>query len=230
MKQNLSIKRRSIFACTGFSLSLIFCVNAQGPGGQGGHGPGGGQGGGGFQDAIHKLFRNHEKIKRTVEMTTTGYTSRTISDDPETAKTLQKHVKEMRARLGAGMMIRRWDPAFAELVEHYKEIEHDFKEIERGVEMTATGKTSDAIKVIQNHARIVSGFVKKGPDQMHESHPRVLSGAKPPADTAKEPANPGTPACPKCAGTSKSGTVCPKCGAPAKPVERVKPDESPAKQ
>ena len=173
---NLSnVTNRLLCLCVASSLSLISCSLGQGKGqGGGGGGHGGGPGGGGFQDAIHKLFANHEKIKRTVETTDVGYKSKTTSDDPEIAKTLQKHVKEMRERLGAGMMIRRWDPAFAELVEHYKDIDHEFKEVDGGVEMVANGKTPDAIKVVQNHAKIVSGFVKLGPDEMHESHARAL--------------------------------------------------------
>ncbi len=172
-----SILRVFRFA-TGICITMTLPLAAQEPGRSSG-GPGGGGGMGGFQEAIHKLFVYHAKVKRTVEMTGTGYKSRTVSDDPKIAKTLQKHVKEMRERLGAGMMIRRWDPAFAELVEHYKEIEHDFKEAPGGVEMIAKGKWSDAIKVVQNHARIVSGFVEKGPAQMHKSHPAVLDKAKP---------------------------------------------------
>jgi uncharacterized protein YdcH (DUF465 family) len=165
----------ALVLCSAFSLPLA----AQGPG-RGGRGPGHGGGGpGGFQEAIHTLFDNHTKIKRSVELTATGYKSRTVSEDPEIAKTLQKHVREMRARLGSGLMIRRWDPAFAELVEHYEAIDHEFKEVEGGVEMVASGKTPEAVKVAQNHARIVSGFVEKGPTQMHEKHARALGGDTP---------------------------------------------------
>ena len=200
----------SLINCfVGISLSLAVFSCAQGPRGKGG-GQGGGPGGGGFQEAIHKLFDNHEKIKRTVEMTDSGYKSRTVSDDPEIAKTLQKHVKEMRERLGAGMMIRRWDPAFAELVEHYKDIDHEFKEVEGGVEMVAKGKTPDAIKVVQNHAKIVSRFAKLGPDEMHESHARAL-GDPDNKESAKKPATSSEAACPKCEATLKQGKVCPKC-------------------
>ena len=166
-----------IASSIGFALTLPLA--AQGPG-RGGRGPGHGGGGpGGFQEAIHTLFDNHTKIKRTVEMTDSGYKSRTVSDDPEIARTIQKHVREMRERLGSGLMIRRWDPAFAELVEHYEAIDHEFKEVEGGVEMIASGKTPEAVKVAQNHARIVSGFVEKGPAQMHEKHARALAGNAP---------------------------------------------------
>lgn len=195
-------------------------------------GPGRGPGGmGAFQEAIHTLFANHTKVKRTVEMTDTGYKSRTVSDDPEIAKTLQKHVKEMRERLGAGMMIRRWDPAFAELVEHYEEIDHEFKEVEGGVEMIAKGKTPEGIKIAQNHARIVSGFVEKGPGQMHKSHPTALGNDKAAAPAAPTP-EVAKDTCPDCKDAPKADY--PKCKAatvkPACPEcqEQVKAAASPA--
>ena len=231
----------SLLATALLCLTTALTLHAQGPGrgqgigGGGGHGPGGGQGGfqGGFQEAIHELFANHEKIKRTVEMTDAGYKSRTVSDDPGVAKTLQKHVKEMRERLGAGMMIRRWDPAFAELVEHYKDIDHEFKEVEGGVEMIAKGKTPEAIKVAQNHARIVSGFVKKGPDQMHESHDRALGDGKKAAEKDAGPVCPddhGKPepksACQKCQEKPGEKQGCPKCQEkPGAKTSAGKPEE-----
>jgi uncharacterized protein YdcH (DUF465 family) len=208
-----------ICLCAGLSLSSITSINAQGPRGPGG-GQGGGPGGGGFQEAIHKLFTNHEKIKRTVEMTDDGYKSKTVSDDPEIAKTLQKHVKEMRERLSAGMMIRRWDPAFAELVEHYKDIDHEFKEVEGGVEMVAKGKTPDATKVVQNHAKIISKFAKLGSDEMHESHARALGDSNKKEDS-KKPDAAADAACPKCEATLKQGAVCPKCESHGKPANEA---------
>ena len=204
-----------------FCLSMALALAAQDPG----HGPGGRGGMGGFQEAIHQLFASHTKIKRTVEMTETGYKSRTVSDDPEIAKTLQKHVQEMRERLGAGMMIRRWDPAFAELVEHYKDLEHDFKEVPGGVEMIAKGKTPEAIKVAQNHARIVSGFVEKGSKQMHASHPRALGDEKPATPTGGITKT----ACPACQEAPKADCAnCKAAAATPEPTAKGKAVESPA--
>lgn len=202
MKNTLT---RTLLFTAGLCLSTALPLAAQEPGRGGG-------GMGRFQEAIHKLFDNHTKVKRSVEMTDTGYKSRTVSDDPEIARTLQKHVKEMRERLGAGMMIRRWDPAFAELVEHYKEIDHEFHEVEGGVEMIAKGKTPEGIKIAQNHARIVSGFVEKGPAQMHASHPTALGQGKTTTPAAQMP-EVAKAACPECKDAPKAD--CPTCKAPA---------------
>ena len=232
MKTTL-IHRITAAALLGFVWTSPAPAQGPGRGKGGGGGPGGGPGEGGFQEAIHRLFASHEKIKRTVELTDTGYKSRTVSDDPEVAKTLQKHVREMRKRLGSGMMIRRWDPAFAELVEHYSEIDHEFKEVSGGVEMIASGKNPEAVKVAQNHARIVSGFVDKGPEQMHATHPRALDAAKNPEAPAAAPACPAEckekaspkaavkAACPKC----QDKGACDKCEEKpaAKPVAPTAP-------
>lgn len=219
---------RSFFLSAGFCLFMVLPLAAQGPGGGGL---------GGFQEAIHTLVANHTKINRTVEMTDTGYKSRTVSDDPEIARTLQKHVKEMRERLGTGMMIRRWDPAFAELVEHYKEIDHEFKEVDGGVEMIAKGKTPEGIKIAQNHARIVSGFVEKGPAQMQASHPTALGSDKTAAPAAPMPeaANATCPECkdapkvdcPKCK-TAALKPACPECQEPVKAAAAPVPHHPPS--
>jgi hypothetical protein len=184
--------RNLLIPFTALCLITTFPLSAQGPG----RGQGGGQGG--FQKTIHALFDNHQKIKRTVKLTDTGYSSRTISDDPEVAKNLQKHVQEMQDRLGSGMMIRRWDPAFAELVAHYKDIDHEFKKINGGVEMIAKGKTPEAVKIVQHHAQIVSGFVKMGPAQMHKTHPAVLTDTAPIHDQKESPKQEAL-TCPKTA-------------------------------
>jgi hypothetical protein len=217
MKQMKPSVSRILLLTTLISCSTALLPSARGQGrGAGGRG--------GFQAAIHTLFANHEKIKRTVEMTDTGYKARTVSDDPEGAKTLRKHVQEMRERRG-GMMIRHWDPAFAELVEHYKDLEHEFREVDGGVEMIAKGKTPEAIKVAQNHARIISGFVEKGPAQMHQTHARALDDSR--KETAQK-AQDAEAGCPQCAAAAKpeapngtkgpgAKTGCPNCNASAEP-------------
>lgn len=212
-----SIQLHSLALLSIVGASLCSPAAAQGPGQGAGRGRGAGGGPGGFQEAIHTLFANHTKIKRTVELTKTGYKARTLSDDPVIASTLQKHVREMRERLGSGLMIRRWDPAFAELVEHYAEIDHEFKEVEGGVEMIATGTTPEAVKVIQNHARIVSGFVDKGPAQMHKSHARALDKSS--APTEAPDGSRADAACPKCPPTADQ--------ADAKPLEHTADSGSP---
>ncbi len=122
---------------------------------------------------IQELFAQHGKITRTVEKTESGYIAITESDDPRLAKVLQEHVRQMSDRLESGLMVRRWDPAFAEYVEHYKDLKHRFVKTKKGLRMTVTGKTPKAILVAQNHAAVVSEFAKDGWAAHDRSHAAV---------------------------------------------------------
>ena len=128
-----------------------------------------------FRGVIHSLFAEHEKVDRSVELTETGYRASTTSKDSKVAATLQKHVAQMESRLEGGFGVRHWDPAFVELREHYDELGIEVKNIEGGVSVTVVGNTPEAIKVAQHHAGIISGFVEKGGEQMHATHPAAVT-------------------------------------------------------
>ncbi|MBT5926992.1 MAG: hypothetical protein HOH33_10270 [Verrucomicrobia bacterium] len=131
-----------------------------------------------MRDTIHELFDGHDKFHREVKQTEDGYTSITTSKDPDAAKLLQKHVKQMENRLKQGMMVRRWDPAYEEFVRYYDDIDIKIKNIANGISITATGKTKEAREVARNHAGIVSKFVKHGWTEHDKSHPTVESNVQ----------------------------------------------------
>lgn len=120
---------------------------------------------------IHELFAAHQEIERSVTLTENGYTARTTSENPAVAKQLQEHVKQMKARLGSGMGVRQWDPAFREFREHYRDMEIRIRSIRNGVAVEVLGKTPEAVAVARNHASIISKFVKNGHDEAHATHP-----------------------------------------------------------
>ena len=126
------------------------------------------------RDQIHALFENHSKIRRTVTLTEAGYTSVTESDDPKVVKALQTHVTQMADRLESGLMVRRWDPAFEEYVNHYKDMDHQFQRTDKGVRMAVKGRTADAAKVAQNHAAVISAFVAHGWEEHDRKHDPVV--------------------------------------------------------
>lgn len=125
------------------------------------------------KEQIHLLFENHASIRRETRPTADGYTALTESDDPKVAAALKKHVRQMEERLGSGLAVRRWDPAFAEYVAHYKDMEHQFSTTEKGVRMTIKGKTLDAVKVARNHAAVISAFVAHGWKEQSVKHGAV---------------------------------------------------------
>lgn len=123
---------------------------------------------------IHEMARAHEKITREVELTASGYRARTTSADPEIVAMLKAHVAYMKERLASGAMVRRWDPAFVELVAHHEDISAEIIDLDNGVEVQVTGATPAAVRVAQNHARIVNGFVNEGEAAVRRKHSRAL--------------------------------------------------------
>ena len=125
------------------------------------------------REQIHALFDAHDKIHRDLKITADGYTALTESDDPKVAAALKKHVKQMQARLGEGLSVRRWDPAFAEYCDHYAEMDHQFTPTDKGVRMTVKGRTANAVKIAQNHAKVVSAFAAHGWSEHDKKHDTV---------------------------------------------------------
>jgi hypothetical protein len=174
------------------------------------------------RDNIHRLFDQHAAVKRTVTLTATGYTALTESDDPVIAKTLREHVDQMRARLDAGMGVRRWDPAYDEMVRHYKDLELKVEPTEKGLRVVMTGKTPAAVKIAQNHAQIVSKFVAHGWSEHDVEHPAVAATATSPAPATAAACGQGCGNCGSCgkgaSEGSKAGGGC--CQAETKPAAK----------
>jgi len=169
-------------------------------------------------DNIHTLFDQHAAVKRTVTLTDTGYTALTESDDPKIAQTLRAHVTQMRERLDAGLGVRRWDPAYDEMVKHYRDLELKVEPTEKGLRVVMTGKTPAAVKIARNHAQIVSKFVAKGWAEHDVKHPAVAASAADPG-APKEAATAGGATCDRCGKSGgEAGPCSGNCGrAEAKP-------------
>lgn len=163
MKANSSIKKISLLALAAFTAAAPACAQQSG-------GPGMPAA---AREQIHQLFEHHAAIRREVRVTGDGYTALTESDDPKVAAALKKHVAQMQERLGQGLSVRRWDPAFAEYCDHYGEMEHQFTATDKGVRMTVKGRTAKAVKVAQNHAKVVSAFAAHGWAEHDKKHDTV---------------------------------------------------------
>jgi hypothetical protein len=93
----------------------------------------------------------------------------------------------MEARLDSKAMVRRWDPAFVELVESYDQLDTKITELDDGVRVVVIGKTADAVKVARNHANIVTGFAKEGDKAVQREHKPALAKPDAKAEEKKEP-------------------------------------------
>lgn len=164
-------------------------AEAEAPPAHAGKGPmagkGMGRGGMGMSPEAHAtiqgLFDSHAQFERKVELTADGYVSRTTSENPEMAKMVQSHVKQMESRLKQGLMVRRWDPAYDEFVRYYSQIDIKITPIEKGIQVVASGKTDEAKKVVRNHAGIVSRFVEYGWKEHDVAHPTAADKETTPA-------------------------------------------------
>jgi hypothetical protein len=125
------------------------------------------------RDTIHGLFDAHKAFSREVIETDEGYISKTTSKDPQAVKLLQTHVKQMEGRLKDGLMVRGWDPAYVEFVNHYDDIDIQITNIENGISIVAIGKTPEAKMVARNHAGIVSQFINHGWKEHDKTHAAV---------------------------------------------------------
>lgn len=153
-------------------------IHAQ-PGPRKGREVGHGQGGKHGQDErhaedrelFHFLLTNHEKIKRDVKELPNGVETLTESDDAAIAAKIKEHVKWMQYRVEETKPIRRRDPLFAELFRHTEKIKMVRVETKKGVRVTEISDDPYVAKLIQAHAKAVSGFVASGFEEAVKNHP-----------------------------------------------------------
>jgi hypothetical protein len=140
----------------------------------------------GHHEVIQSLLGDHDKIRREVEFIDSGVVATTVSDDPEIAETIRKHVRQMAARMETGQGVRHWDPLFVEIFRHHDAISMEIEDIEGGVRVRETSDDPEVQELIRQHAtRGVSEFVERGFDRAHEPTPlpegygtaRVAEGA-----------------------------------------------------
>lgn len=162
-------------------LVILVCVVAgsalaqRGPGGRGpGRGKGGpGQGQGHDRDHVdfRYLLTNHLKIKREVKELPNGVQTLTESDDPQVAAKIREHVYWMKERIEKQQPIRMRDPLFAELFKHAAQIKMVTENTPNGVRVMETSENPYVVKLIKEHAKTVSEFVKRGFPEAMKNHP-----------------------------------------------------------
>ena len=124
-----------------------------------------------YRDVFHSLLKNHHKIERSVDIIKNGVRTKTTSSDADIAKFIKRHVDQMKGLIENGRRIRNWDPLFSAIFDHYELIEMKINEISHGVEVVETSNDPFVAKLIVEHAKVVSLFVKHGFEEAHRSHP-----------------------------------------------------------
>jgi len=187
IKETFMIRTLTIALACIFAASSVLAQNGpgngRGEGFRGGRGPGNAQGmghpaGQHGQDDRHNedhevfqyLLQNHDKITRTVKELPDGVETLTESDVPLIAAKIKEHVQWMEYRIENTNPIRMRDPLFAELFKHTDKIKIVRNEIAEGVKVTETSDDPSVVKLIQAHAKVVSGFVERGFAEAMKNH------------------------------------------------------------
>ncbi|WP_404305490.1 DsrE family protein [Neorhodopirellula lusitana] len=129
------------------------------------------------RDVFQYLLQNHLKITRTVNELPNGVETLTESEVPEIADKIKEHVQWMEYRIDNVNPIRMRDPLFAEIFQHADKIKMVHKETENGVNVIETSDDPYVAKLIQAHAKVVSGFVAHGFPEAMKNHPVPSGGS-----------------------------------------------------
>ncbi len=143
------------------------------------------------QENIRRLAAAHARIVREVVLTDTGYEATTTAREEDLTRMLRSHVDYMKRRMASGARVRRWDPAFEEMFQHHRDLRVTVEDVEGGLKVVVAGTTPEAVAVARNHAAIVSGFVREGPEAVRRPHPAVLKPPVPEAPVGKDPSPAG---------------------------------------
>jgi hypothetical protein len=146
--------------CRGAGGGSGCCGAGRGPGKGAGKGRGAGMA---HHENIHGLLDRHAGIERKVKEIKGGVVTITTSDDPETAKMIREHVRQMKQRVESGHGMRWWDPLFAEIFEHHDKIVMEIEDVPGGVKVRETSDDPQVAALIRQHAvRGVNEFVAEG--------------------------------------------------------------------
>ena len=148
-----------------------------GRGFQGGRGPGAKAGGGmgGFRadmTTIHSMFDDRDKIRRTVKLLPDGAEALTESDDKDIVAFIQDHVPNMDSRVLGNEPLppMTFHPVFVSLIKNADKYTLDYDETEKGVKVTYQSDDPYVVMLVQEHAKLVSRFIKNGHDEIHSEY------------------------------------------------------------
>jgi hypothetical protein len=172
--KNISAVTISILMMAVFAGELLA---QRGPGRGFGRGPGRGFRGG-RQDAAfetdHTVFQfllsSGDKIRRQIKNLPNGIETCTESDDPDIAGKIQEHVAAMYDRVKQNRPIHMRDPLFRELFRHVDKIKMTHEKTDKGVRVVETSEDPYVAKLLQEHAKVVSLFIKNGHAEARKNH------------------------------------------------------------
>ena len=132
--------------------------------------------------SIHGLLASHQEIERRVEDIPNGVRTVTTSADPEIARLIRTHVRQMEARYDRDQPIRMMDPVFRELFRHRDQASLEHEDVPGGIRVTHISDDPNVVLLIRQHARrFVSEAAEEG--MSRAMHPTPLpEGYRPAAE------------------------------------------------
>ena len=116
------------------------------------------------------MFRNFEKIERTVENLPNGIRTHTFSRDPEIRAVVVSHVVGMLARVEEGRDPKVFiqSPTLDILFERRERIATEIESTDEGIMVTQTSDDPEVVEALQTHAGEVSDMAERGMEAVHE--------------------------------------------------------------
>ncbi len=138
----------------------------------------------GDMSTLHAMFASRDKIKRTVKNLPDGAVSTTESDDPEIAALLQEHVPAMESRVLENKPLppMTFHPIFVELIKHADDYSLKYEETDKGMRVTYHADDPWVVLLVQEHAALVSRFIKNGMQEIHKPYKLPQLNKSAPAD------------------------------------------------
>ena len=116
------------------------------------------------------LLEHRKEITREIKFIEEGVETVTESKDPKVAEKIREHVAAMYVRVEKNRPIHMRDPLFREVFRHADQIVMKTENTEHGIRVTETSKNPYVAKLIQEHAKVVSRFLKNGHAELRKNH------------------------------------------------------------
>ena len=127
---------------------------------------------------LKNIFKNHQKIKRSVVNIENGIKTSTESLDPRIKQSVVNHVVLMVQRLqnNKNPKVLIQSPTLDKLFDYFNEIKTEITLSENGVDVIQTSSNPIVVKLLQQHASEVSDMAARGMEPIHERMMRSGKG------------------------------------------------------
>lgn len=118
---------------------------------------------------LHALFDGRSKVTRKVTNLPDGAEAVTESDDAAIADLIKEHVPAMEDRVVGNKPLppMTFHPVFVELIKHADDYTLTYEETEKGIKVRYHAADPYVIMLVQEHAKLVSRFIKNGMEEVH---------------------------------------------------------------